>query len=275
MTSGPQSLAAPDVIRMFKEKQKETWGLGDFGQIATFTTLTAGHLVRFAGIQAGESVLDVGTGTGVVAITAARRGARTTGLDLTPALLAKARESAKVCGADIRWEEGDAEALPFPDASFDVVLSQFGHMFAPRPEVATAEMLRVLKPGGRIAFATWPPEQVAGEFFAIGAKYVPPPPGIPPVGEWGNPEVVRARLGNKVKEIQFERANMPWIALSPQHFRVMAETYGGPSIRAVQVLQSDPARLAAYRKEIEELISRYLVDNVVRYEYLLSRAVKV
>src|SRR6185295_7780349 len=111
-----------------------------------------GHLVRYAGVKAGQTLLDVGTGTGVVAITAARRGATVTGLDLTPELLEQAKQSAPIAGLTITWKEGDAEALPFGDATFDVVLSQFGHMFAPRPEAALKEMLRVLKPGGRLAF---------------------------------------------------------------------------------------------------------------------------
>ena len=144
-----------------------------------------GHLVRYARVTGGQAVLDVGTGTGVVAITARNTGARVTALDLTPALLAQARESAGVAGHDdIAWHEGDAEALPFPDASFDVVLSQFGHMFAPRPEIALGEMLRVLKPGGTIAFATWPVEQLIGRMFSLNAKYVPPPQGVVSPVQW-------------------------------------------------------------------------------------------
>lgn len=134
-----------DPIAEFKSKQRETWTMGNFGDMDVFTTPVAGHLVRYARVAGGQAVLDVGTGTGVVAITARNMGAKVTGLDLTPALLAQARESATVAGHDdIAWHEGDAEALLFPDACFDVVLSQFGHMFAPRPKVAVSEMLRVL-----------------------------------------------------------------------------------------------------------------------------------
>ncbi|HTN93713.1 MAG TPA: class I SAM-dependent methyltransferase [Gallionella sp.] len=137
-----------DPVEQFKTKRRETWTMGNFGEMAVFTTPVAGHLVRFAMVTGGQGVLDVGTGTGVVAITARLLGAKVTGLDLTPALLAQARESAAVAGLDdIAWHEGDAGALPFPDACFDVVLTQFGHTFAPRHDVAVSEMLRVLKPG--------------------------------------------------------------------------------------------------------------------------------
>ncbi len=265
-----------DPLAQFKSKQRETWALGNFGDMAVFTTPVAGHLVRFARVRGGHAVLDVGTGTGVVAITARRLGAKVTGLDLTPELLAQARAGAAVSGHDdIAWHEGDAEALPFPDESFDVVLSQFGHMFAPRPEVALAEMLRVLKPGGTIAFATWPGEQLIGRQFSLNAKYVPPPPGIASPVQWGNVAIVRQRLGESVKDLHSERGVMGVPALSPQHLRLFQEAKAGPFIRTMQALQQDPARLAAWRSETDELIGEYLHDNIVRHEYLFTRAIKI
>ncbi|MGQ0534567.1 MAG: class I SAM-dependent methyltransferase, partial [Methanobacteriota archaeon] len=145
----------------FKAKQREGWAY--FTPLESFTTPPAARLVRFARVKSGQRVLDVGCGTGVVAITARRAGAKVVGLDLTPELLARAKEHSGVAGfEDITWREGDAEELPFSDGEFDVVLSQFGHMFAPRPEVAVKEMLRVLRPGGTLAFATWPPELFTG-----------------------------------------------------------------------------------------------------------------
>ncbi len=260
----------------FKSKQRETWAMGNFGDMAVFTTPVAGHLVRFAKVAPGQAVLDVGTGTGVVAITARRVGARVMGLDLTPELLAQARAGAAMVGYDdIAWHEGDAEALPFPEASFDVVLSQFGHMFAPRPEVAVSEMLRVLKPGGTIAFATWPGEQLIGRQFSLNAKYVPPPEGVASPVSWGDVAVVRQRLGEGVKALHYERGIMRIPALSPMHLRLFQEAKAGPFIRTAQALQQDPARLAAWRSETDELIGAYLQDNVVRHEYLFTRAVKV
>ncbi|HLY08409.1 MAG TPA: methyltransferase domain-containing protein [Planctomycetota bacterium] len=266
-----------DPIAEFKHRQRETWALGNFGDVATFTTQTAGHLVRFAGVRAGQAVLDVACGTGPVAITAARRGARVTGLDLTPELLAQARDSAPIAGlSDVVWKEGDAEALPFADASFDVVLSQFGHMFAPRPEVATRELLRVLKPGGRIAFATWPPEGFVGRATLLSGKYVPPPgPGVPPPAQWGDPNIVRDRLGAGVKQLFFERGVMAVPTLSPQHFMAWQGARIGRVIQMMALLKKEPAKLDAYVQEYGALVEEYLVDNVVKHEYLLSRAIKV
>lgn len=265
-----------DPMAEFKSTQRETWTLGNFGDLAVFTTPVAGHLVHYAGVAPGNEVLDVGTGTGVVAITARRKGARVTALDLTPALLTQARESAMLAGHDdIGWHEGDVEALPFADESFDAVLSQFGHIFAPRPEVAVHEMLRVLRHGGTIAFATWPGEQLIGRLFTLNAKYVPPPPGLASQVQWGDVSIVRQRLGASVKRLQCERGVMGIPALSPRHLRVFQEATAGPFIRTVQALQSDPARLAAWRNEVEEILSEYLHDNVVRHGYLLTRALKI
>src|SRR5262245_50314695 len=142
-----------DPFESFKAAQKQGWAF--FAPLEILSTPVAAQLVKHARMQSGQRVLDVACGTGVVAVTAARRGAQVTGLALTPALLERARENTAIAGLSIDWHEGDVENLPFGDAAFDVVTSQFGHIFAPRPEVAIAQMLRVLKPGGTIAFATW------------------------------------------------------------------------------------------------------------------------
>src|ERR1019366_6173807 len=156
----------------------------------------------------GDHVLDVACGTGVVAVTAARVRTKVKGLDLSPVLLDRARWNSTTAGVEIEFVEGDVEALPYPDGNFDVVLSQFGHMFAPRPEVAVAEMLRVLKPGGRLAFSTWPPELFTGRMFALIAKYIPPPQGVPSPVQWGDVSIVRQRLGDSVKGLHLERGTM-------------------------------------------------------------------
>jgi SAM-dependent methyltransferase len=262
-----------DPFAEFKKRQREAWA--SFAPTAMFTPPVAGHLVRFARIARGEVVLDVGTGTGVVAITAARSGARVTGLDLTPELLELARDNARISKQeDIVWTEGDAEKLPYPDASFDVVLSQFGHMFAPRAEVAIAEMRRVLKPGGRVAFATWPPEHFVGRMFAFVGRNVPPPPaGASPPPQWGNPATVTHRLEPHFEAPFFDRGIMRYPALSIEHFRMFMERSIGPMQKLVESLAADAPKLAALRAEFDAMAAPYYIDNVMYQNYLLTRAV--
>ncbi len=263
-----------DPLIAFKEAQKQGWA--HFAPLEANTTPTAARLVKHAGIQPSDRVLDVGCGTGVVAITAARRVARVTGLDLTPELLERARENARIAQVDVEWREGDAEALPFGDGMFDVVVSQFGHMFAPRAEVAVAEMLRVLRSDGTIAFSTWPPDQFVGRLITLVSQYMPPPPpGVLSPALWGNPDVIRERLGPAARAIVFDRQTMLVPTLSDHHHRAMAERTAGPIIKLVEMFgKSDPPRLAAFRAEYDALAAEYLEDNLTRQEYLMTRATK-
>ena len=262
-----------DPLDKFKQNQREGWA--HFGPLELITTPPAAELVRFARVKAGDGVLDVACGTGVVAVTAARLGAQATGLDLTPELLERARENAALANVSIDFHEGDVEKLPFDDSEFDIVLSQYGHMFAPRPDVAIAEMLRVLRPGGTIAFSTWPPEMIVGRMFALAAKYAPPPPpGVSPPPLWGDPNVIRDRLGDKVNDLRFDRATMTVPVLSPQHQRATAERIG-PMRKLVEMLSAtDAAKLQAFRREYEAVVSDYIQDNVIRQHYLMTRATK-
>jgi SAM-dependent methyltransferase len=261
-------------LAQFKEAQRKSWA--HFAPLEAQTTPPAAQLIKHARVMAGQRVLDVACGTGVAALTAARMGARVTGLDLTPELLARARENAQLAELDVEWHEGDVEQLPFGDAAFDVVLSQYGHIFAPRPEVAVSEMLRVLRPGGTIAFSTWPPELLVGRRFAQVARYLPPPP-IPaaPPPLWGDPSIIRERLGTAVKDITFDRGRMLVPALSAKHHCTTMERVAGPLLRAVELLASDPARLAEFRREAEALVAEYFEDNVVHQDYLMTRAIKL
>ena len=264
-----------DPFAQVKENAKKGWST--FAPIEMATGSVAPVLVRFAGIRSGAKVLDVACGTGVVALTAARLGAEVHGIDLTPELVAHAKENAEIMRLPVDFRDADAEALPFPDASFDVVVSQFGHMFAPRAELVTAEMLRVLKVGGTIAFSTWPPDVFVGQFFALVGRYSPPPPpGMTPAPSWGDPAIVRERLGAAVRDLAFDRHRMLVQMLSVQHQRLFFERNIGPLSMLVRTLEgSDPARLEALRAELEALISRYFDDNQVRQDFLLSRAVKI
>jgi SAM-dependent methyltransferase len=155
-------------------------------------------------------------------------------------------------------------------------LSQFGHMFAPRAEVAIREMLRVLRPGGVIAFSTWPPELCVGRVFILVGRHLPAPPAfVSPPPQWGDPSIVKGRLGGAVKDLVFDRAVMRIPALSPAHFRVFYEVNAAPVLRVIQILQSEPDRLVAFRQEFEEIASQYFEDNIVRQDYLIARATKV
>ncbi len=264
-----------DPFESFKAAQKQGWV--HFAPYEAFTTPCAARLVKRAGVRSGQRVLDVACGTGVVSVTAARLGARVTGLDLTPELLARARENSSIAKVEIDWHEGDVEHLPFGDATFDVVLSEFGHIFAPRPEVAIGEMLRVLKPGGTIAFSTWPPELFVGRMFTLTASYLPPPPpGVASPSLWGDPNIVRQRLGSGVKDILFDRATMLIPALSPSHQRTLAEKSTFTTMRIVAALQnSDPARLDQFRREYDALAAEYFEENLLRQDYLITRAMKL
>jgi SAM-dependent methyltransferase len=264
-----------DPFEAFKNVQKQGWA--HFAPLEMITTPAAGRLVKFARVGAGQLVLDVCCGTGVVAVTAARKGAEVTGLDFTPELLARAHENSRIAKLNIDWQDGDVEALPFPDNTFDVVLSQFGHIFAPRPDVAIGEMLRVLRPGGTIAFSTWPPEHYFGRLFLVLMRYMPtPPPGIAPPPLWGDANVVRERLGTAVTDLIFDRDMLRSPGLSPQHVRELAERTSGPLVTIVKSLsETDTLRLESLRREFEAVVADYLEDNVVRHDYLLTRAIKV
>ncbi|MFT3927142.1 MAG: class I SAM-dependent methyltransferase [Myxococcales bacterium] len=264
-------MSQPDPFVQFKEKQRQVWA--HFAPIDVFTTPTAAHLVRYAQVKPGAKLLDVGCGTGVVAVTAAVSGAQVTGLDLTPELLERAKENAKIAGVSVTFQQGDAEALPYPDGAFDVVVSQFGHMFAPRAEVAAAELLRVLRPGGTLAFATWPPEHFVGRFFALTSRFAPPPPpGFSPPPAWGDVSVVRQRLGDSVSDLRFERGIMRFHLLSLPHYVQVIEETVGPARALAQ--SGDAETLARYRKELVALAGEYFEDNTLRQDYLLTRAIK-
>ncbi len=261
---------------------KSAWGMGSYSAIALFFLPVSAYLVRLCDISSGDQVLDVACGTGNTAITAARiKGAKVTGIDFTPQMLTQAKAEAALAEAeDIQWKEGDVENLPFEDNSFDVVLSSFGHMFAPQSDVAIGEMIRVTKPGGRIAFATWPPEHANGRMFDTMAKHIsnisssdnnPSPPPSPM--QWGNPDVVKKRLGGKVTGIHFERGVIKKPVLSPNHYWQTASTKGGTLMQAIQTLK-DPQKVEDLKKDILQAIAPYMHDNVLRLYYLITLATK-
>jgi SAM-dependent methyltransferase len=254
------------------------WSAGDYDRLASYgSAAEAAHLVKFAGLRPDDRVLDVGTGSGVVAVVAARQAARVTGIDPTPELLARARENARLADCpEVTWREGSAENLPCDDSSFDVVLSQYAHMFSPQPEIAIREMLRVLKPGGRLAFAAWTPDGLAPRLMGLSFRYMPPMPGEPPPSpfEWGDPHGVRRYLGDRVHGLEFEHAALSLPALSPGHARRLFEETFGPTVLLVAGLSGDPVRLGEWRRDHDRIATGFFADGRLRFEYLLTRAMK-
>jgi SAM-dependent methyltransferase len=264
-------------IATIKSSMRETWMAGDFGVIAKTISGAGETFVDRLHVPVGAHVLDVATGTGNLAIPLARCGAVVTGMDIAPNLLEQARERATAAGVIAQFDEGDAEALPYADARFDVVVSMFGAMFAPRPELVAAELARVLKPGGVLAMANWNPASFSGQMFKLGSQHVPPPPGIPPPVLWGDEATVRARLAAGFDEIETELIPVDFdlpmsVADVVQFFR----RYFGPTQMAYGKL--DEAGQAAMTADLEALwgganvAGDPAVQTLVKNEYLMVRA---
>ena len=263
-------------VDQFKAKQKATWSAGSYDDIASFIPPVSNHLVDSAQVQAGERVLDVATGTGVTAITARMKGAKVTGMDITPELLQEAKAHEELAGQEgIDWREGDAEDLPFEDESFDVVLSSFGHLFAPRPDVTMDEMLRVLRPGGRIAFVTHKKGHAAHAMFGAVVKQVPPPADGPPSPfEWGDREVVQNRFADRVENIVFEEGDLVYPALSVAHYWELFSAKFGPVVKTVQAIGDDTEKQEEFRRDFIQAMEPFWEKGQAKIGYLLTCAVK-
>ncbi|RJL35856.1 class I SAM-dependent methyltransferase [Bailinhaonella thermotolerans] len=229
-------------MSMAETAPRETWASGDYRPVGAQFLPAAELLCEALRLRAGERVLDVATGTGNTALAAARRWGRVTALDLVPDLLAHARRRADAEGLTVEFLEGDAQALPLPDASFDVVTSTFGVMFAPDQARAAAELTRVVRPGGRIGLACWTPEGYMGRMLALNPKYVPPAPGHLPESRWGTRDGL-AELFPAAADIATTRREVLWRFPSPaEHVRVWSEVYG-PTVMALRALD-EPGRAA-------------------------------
>lgn len=243
------------------------WGSGNYAAVADRITDAGEAVVKRAGLEPGMDLLDVACGTGNATIPAAREGARVTGLDFSPDLLAIARERAADAMVEVDWIEGDAQELPFEDASFDRVISTFGHMFAPDHRRTGKEMLRVCRPGGVIATACWTPEGSLGRMFRTIAALIPPPPGGTPPVLWGTEDHTRELLGDG----EFERREIDWEDESVESYAsFMLESFG-PLLNAREALGEREAELdEAFR---QFLASENLRDDGTlhfRGEYLLA-----
>lgn len=239
-----------------KAKLRATWISGDFGQIAKFLETEAKDFVNRLGIQPGSKVLDVACGTGNLALPAARLGANVTGVDIAPNLVEQARANAAREGLQAQFDEGDAEALPYDDASFDTVVTMYGAMFAPRPDVVAAELLRVTKPGGRIAMGNWTPAGFIGQMFKAVGAHVTPPAGMPSPVLWGKDDVVRERFGDGASHVKTTPRIVKFaFPFSPAEVVELFRVYYGPTHKAFGSL--DENRQAALRKDLEELWTKH------------------
>lgn len=242
-------------MEALKSRLKATWMAGDFGQIARSYTPGAEEFVARLNLTPGVRVLDVACGTGNLAIPAARAGARVTGVDIASNLLEQGRARAAAAGLPIEFDEGDAEQMPYPDASFDVVVTMFGAMFAPRPEPTAAELLRVCRAGGRIAMANWTPAGFIGQMFKITGTHVPPPPDMAPPMRWGDQASVQERLKG-VKELTFTPRLITFtFPMAPPDVVEFFRLYYGPTQRAFGAL--DAERQKALRGDLERLWSQH------------------
>jgi len=258
-----------------KEHVKRVWTIGSYPDIGETFLSMAAHVVDAAAVEADDHVLDVACGTGNIAITAARRGATVTGLDITPAMLEDARENATLAGVeDIDWEEGDATNMPFGDDTFDVTLSCVGHMFANPPEAAATELLRVTRPGGRIAFTSWTPRSVVPAMARVLQEYLPPNPDAPaPPFVWGDSEVVHERLGEGVSDFTFETGVVEQLSLSPPHVWERVRTQSGMFIVALENVDED--EYPALQADMIDVIDEYFDErkNAMSMEYRLTKAI--
>jgi len=232
-------MSQPD-LQVVTQVQKQIWSNGDFARVASVMQIVGERLAERADVMPGEKVLDVACGSGNIAIAAARRGADVTGLDYVPSLLETGRVRAQAEGfPEIKWVEGDAQALPFEDGAFDAVLSAFGVMFAPDQPKAAAELLRVTKPGGRIGLCNWTPEGVIGEMFKLTMKHAPPPFALDPPTLWGTEARLKELFGDEIDSLDVEREHFAMRGTSAPEYLEWFRTWFGPMKTAYERLGAD------------------------------------
>lgn len=265
-------------IQQLKDSMRRTWMSGDFGMVAKAIAGGGEWFANGLAIPAGARVLDVACGTGNITIPLARRGLIVTGVDIATNLLQQARERAAAENLNVTFDEGDAEQLPYPDACFDAVVTMFGAMFAPRPELVASESARVLKRGGLLAMGNWNPGSFTGKMFKVSTTHVPPPPGLAPPVLWGDESTVRQRLEpyffnveTKIVPIDFA---LPTNAAGAVHF---FRTYFGPTQVAFNKL--DEKGQSAFAAELESLWAQHNISDspestLVHNEYLKITAIR-
>jgi ubiquinone/menaquinone biosynthesis C-methylase UbiE len=254
----------PD-LQAIKQRQQQAWASGDFAVVATRIVLASEQLVDTADLHAGWRVLDVATGSGNAAIAAARLGCTAVGIDYVPSLLESGRRRAGVEGLDVELLEGDAEAIPFADDSFDAVTSVFGSMFAPNHDQAASELLRVTRPGGTIALVSWSPDGFIGDLFRTTAAHVPPPAGLRSPMLWGTESHLRELFGDGIASLEVAERTFTWRFESAEEFVSYFRTWYGPTLKAFAALEGDA----------QEALERDLVQLVRESNRLCADAVAV
>jgi SAM-dependent methyltransferase len=260
---------APD-LETIKARQQLTWASGDFGRVGVTLQVVGEALCEAVGVNAGERVLDVAAGNGNASLAAARRFATVTSTDYVPHLLEQGRRRAEADGLDISFQVADAEALPFPDDSFDVVLSTFGTMFAPNQERTAQELVRVVRPGGRIGLASWTPDGFLGDLFRVMGRFVPAPAGLSSPMAWGSRARLADMFGASAADIQAERRIFNFRYASADHWIDYFREFYGPTHKAFAAL--DEARQQELRTALHLLLTEWDVNPggplVVPGEYL-------
>lgn len=277
-TQAAPATTQTDADRALKTKHRAMWASGDYPTLASDLIWELGpRVVAAADVRPGERVLDVAAGSGNASIPAALRGAMVVASDLTPELFDAGRRKATEAGAELEWREADAEALPFRNSEFDVTLSTVGVMFAPHHQPAADELVRVTKPGGRLALISWTPEGFIGQMFKVMKPYAPPlPEGAQPAPLWGDGQHVRELLGDRVTDVAAARQSVAVDRFdTAEEFRDYFKHHYGPTIAVYNRIADEPAQVRALDAALADLARTYGLDRpggVVEWEYLLFTA---
>lgn len=257
-------------LNAIKAKQQQTWATGDFSMIGWNTVFPGELLCEAVGLRAGEKVLDVATGSGNAALSAARRNCDAVGIDYVPALIERARARAAVEALPARFEVGDCEAIEFADGDFDVVMSVYGSMFAPDQQKAADELVRVCRPGGRIGMANWTPEGFWGQAFGLIGRYMPPAPGLRPPPQWGTEARLKELFGAATSSMKIVKRSALFRFRSSAHWIKVFSAYFGPIIRTLGAL--DAQKRSEFLAELDATLNRFNCSGdatlVVSADYL-------
>jgi len=249
-------LSTPPAVDLaaVKTRQQAAWSTGNYAVVGTTLQIVGENLCEALDLRSGTRVLDVAAGNGNATLAAARRFGDVTSTDYVSSLLESGRARAQAEGHTIRFQEADAENLPFPDASFDAVMSSFGVMFTPDQDKAAGELARVCKPGGKIGLANWTPESFIGQLFKTIGKYIPPAPGVKSPALWGTKARLEELFGKTAKEIRTASRQFTFRYRSPAHWIDVFRTYYGPMNKTYGAL--DAAKQAAFTRDLLALMER-------------------